>query len=245
MHFPEEPSCMVARCQNGVCENTYHEHGSWKGEPSFRCRAGIDLVVEFCTDGPGERTFGERPEYTQPIPKAELTVSPNGACGPSSKYTCKDSKWGQCCSEYGYCGSTDAYCSNGCQDNFGLCGPQQVASSSSAKPASSSNVYALKKTTSASSSKVSSTAKKSSSASQSVFTTTQTVTETVRMPVATTVYKTVYNNGTACGNQTNFITSSLPATGSPPSPGASTTSRGLFKKWMKQHDHGHAHGHGR
>ena len=50
-----------------------------------------------------------------------LTISPNGLCGSSTGYTCMGSNFGDCCSQYGYCGSLDAYCANGCQNGFGSC----------------------------------------------------------------------------------------------------------------------------
>ncbi|KAI7530749.1 glycoside hydrolase, partial [Hortaea werneckii] len=61
----------------------------------------------------------------------ELTISPNGACGGDTFYTCEGSKWGQCCSVYGYCGSTDDYCGKNCDSDFGLCGDAAAISPSS------------------------------------------------------------------------------------------------------------------
>ncbi|ORX83427.1 glycoside hydrolase/deacetylase [Anaeromyces robustus] len=46
------------------------------------------------------------------------TFSPNGLCGENNGI-CPNH---QCCSKYGYCGSTDDYCGNGCQSEFGRCG---------------------------------------------------------------------------------------------------------------------------
>lgn len=33
---------------------------------------------------------------------APLTVSPNGRCGGYTGYTCIDSSYGECCSQYGW-----------------------------------------------------------------------------------------------------------------------------------------------
>jgi hypothetical protein len=49
------------------------------------------------------------------------SVSKTARCGPSFGHTCKKSKYGDCCSQYSYCGSTDAYCGRGCQAGFGDC----------------------------------------------------------------------------------------------------------------------------
>lgn len=53
MHIPgaEEGACPPAWCREGKCENTYERHGSWLGEPSFRCHAGVDIHVETCKLG--------------------------------------------------------------------------------------------------------------------------------------------------------------------------------------------------
>eukprot|EP00833_Pecoramyces_ruminatium_P002194 jgi/Orpsp1_1/1176226/evm.model.c7180000056867.1 len=44
-------------------------------------------------------------------------ISTDGTCG-KTKGRCPNN---ECCSQYGYCGSTPEYCSNGCQKNYGLC----------------------------------------------------------------------------------------------------------------------------
>ncbi|KAK2770982.1 polysaccharide deacetylase family protein [Colletotrichum kahawae] len=46
-------------------------------------------------------------------------IGPDGACGGSEGYVCEA---GNCCSEYGFCGSSQAYCGTGCQPLFGVCG---------------------------------------------------------------------------------------------------------------------------
>jgi hypothetical protein len=49
-----------------------------------------------------------------------LSLSSDGSCGGS--FTCQGSVHGGCCSEWGWCGSTTAYCGTGCQSAFGTCG---------------------------------------------------------------------------------------------------------------------------
>lgn len=48
-------------------------------------------------------------------------ASTDGTCGAG--VTCKGSRWGSCCSNFGYCGVGDDFCSldNGCQPAFGTC----------------------------------------------------------------------------------------------------------------------------
>lgn len=63
------------------------------------------------------------------VPTPTLVVSPNGACGADTGYTCRDSVWGQCCSIYGYCGSSAEYCTpTNCDENAGRCGLGFVSS---------------------------------------------------------------------------------------------------------------------
>ncbi|KAK2000074.1 glycoside hydrolase/deacetylase [Colletotrichum falcatum] len=53
---------------------------------------------------------------------AGTNVSLNGSCGASaSNTTCTGSAFGNCCSQYGYCGSTADFCGAGCQSAFGTC----------------------------------------------------------------------------------------------------------------------------
>ncbi|KAI5919252.1 glycoside hydrolase/deacetylase [Camillea tinctor] len=59
---------------------------------------------------------------TLPAWLTQREVSPDMTCGNTGAgtagYTCPDSL---CCSQYGYCGSTSAYCDTGCQSAFGTC----------------------------------------------------------------------------------------------------------------------------
>ncbi|KAH8732274.1 hypothetical protein GQ44DRAFT_602887 [Phaeosphaeriaceae sp. PMI808] len=67
-----------------------------------------------------------------PSPSSSKQVSPDGSCG-STGYTCLGALDGNCCSQYGWCGSTTNYCGTGCQSGFGNCGSNGGVSS----PASS------------------------------------------------------------------------------------------------------------
>ncbi|WYZ40736.1 hypothetical protein EsH8_IV_001077 [Colletotrichum jinshuiense] len=52
-----------------------------------------------------------------------VNVSLNGKCGAASDGdTCAGSGFGNCCSEFGWCGSTSAFCGTGCQSRYGSCG---------------------------------------------------------------------------------------------------------------------------
>ncbi|KAL2835673.1 hypothetical protein BJY01DRAFT_223313 [Aspergillus pseudoustus] len=55
-------------------------------------------------------------------------TSIDGNCGSNSdsSATCLGSEFGNCCSVKGYCGSTDLYCGEGCQLEFGTCNDASV-----------------------------------------------------------------------------------------------------------------------
>ncbi|KZL86484.1 chitin recognition protein [Colletotrichum incanum] len=65
-----------------------------------------------------------------------LPVSSDGVCGASNGRQCFGSSSGNCCSQYGWCGSTPEHCGNGCQSAYGTCNSGS-SSSSSGTPASS------------------------------------------------------------------------------------------------------------
>ena len=59
--------------------------------------------------------------YSLDHTSSTLTPTTNGRCGGSSGYTCKSSKFGKCCSIYGWCGNGDAYCGDACDPTSGDC----------------------------------------------------------------------------------------------------------------------------
>ncbi|RMJ18957.1 hypothetical protein CDV36_001353 [Fusarium kuroshium] len=67
-------------------------------------------------------TKASQPTYTAE-PTGGLNISSNQTCGGNTGYTCQGSRFGNCCSWYGYCGSSDPYCGTGCDADFGSCKP--------------------------------------------------------------------------------------------------------------------------
>ncbi|KAI7577873.1 putative ferulic acid esterase, partial [Hortaea werneckii] len=64
-------------------------------------------------------------------PVSTGAVSDDGTCGPENDdKTCQGSGFGDCCSEYGFCGSTDFYCDMGCLVAYGKCNNAPVQSNS-------------------------------------------------------------------------------------------------------------------
>ncbi|PVH92943.1 carbohydrate-binding module family 18 [Periconia macrospinosa] len=66
------------------------------------------------------------------------TVSTDGTCGGSTQYTCLNSAFGNCCSQYGWCGNTDGHCKTGCNPAFGSCAGTNPPTST-IRPSSSSS----------------------------------------------------------------------------------------------------------
>jgi hypothetical protein len=67
--------------------------------------------------------------YSSNTPGPTQKVSTNARCGKEGAgATCLGTKWGSCCSQYSYCGSTTNYCAKGCQSGFGICNAESPAS---------------------------------------------------------------------------------------------------------------------
>ncbi|KAL5117079.1 hypothetical protein ACEQ8H_005038 [Pleosporales sp. CAS-2024a] len=58
-------------------------------------------------------------------------VSTDGSCGGYGSIVCKGSGFGDCCSQYGWCGSSAEYCSTGCQLEYGTCSSSESTLASS------------------------------------------------------------------------------------------------------------------
>jgi hypothetical protein len=124
--------CKKASCMSNMCKDTYTEHGSWHNEPTHHCEAGADLVVETCTHNPGQQTHDDKMPHVEshPVPEphplvpvsASKQISRDGTCGSKTNYTCTGSRWGDCCSSYGFCGRSEKYCAaDTCNPEYGVC----------------------------------------------------------------------------------------------------------------------------
>jgi len=74
-----------------------------------------------------------------------LVSKVNGRCGPDYG-KCANSN--QCCSKYGYCGTTSDHCGAGCQDDYGSCSLSQKTSNTTSAINTSSNTANATKTSS-------------------------------------------------------------------------------------------------
>ncbi|KAF1984824.1 multicopper oxidase [Aulographum hederae CBS 113979] len=119
---------------DGTCggEKGYTCEGSFFGQccgPNGMCGSTADVCGAGCNND-----FG----YCS-NPKGH--VSHNGRCGGERGFTCKGSKFGDCCSEYGFCGSSPEYCSAGCRGDFGLCEDTVTKRSETTCPYENGTVY--------------------------------------------------------------------------------------------------------
>ncbi|OTA22387.1 hypothetical protein BTJ68_14054 [Hortaea werneckii EXF-2000] len=113
--------------------------------------AGATTTAASMSMSPGDYQTGPGP-----VPSASLTnvgpiatsssaapavstgaVSEDGTCGlENDGRTCEGSGFGDCCSEYGFCGSTDFYCDTGCLVGYGRCNNAPVQSNSASTSSS-------------------------------------------------------------------------------------------------------------
>ncbi|KAF2203411.1 glycoside hydrolase/deacetylase [Delitschia confertaspora ATCC 74209] len=95
----------------------------WCGSSSVYCGDGCQSGYGTC----GSNSISSaQPSSTAP-PASTNVVSTDGTCGAGK--TCQGSVFGNCCSQYGYCGTTTDHCGTGCQPALGTCGGSQPVSS--------------------------------------------------------------------------------------------------------------------
>jgi hypothetical protein len=100
----------------GSCCSQYNYCGS----ASAYCGTGCQARYGSCSTS--------APPSTSPITSAK--TSTDGSCGGTKGYSCLNSAFGNCCSQYGYCGKSSAYCGTTCNSKFGTCFNSQSSSSS-------------------------------------------------------------------------------------------------------------------
>ncbi|CBX96933.1 hypothetical protein LEMA_P100640.1 [Plenodomus lingam JN3] len=80
---------------------------------------------------------------------AKRAVSTDGSCGGANQFTCQGSSFGNCCSQYGWCGSSAAHCGASCNSAFGTCTGTTKPVSSKASSAPAATPTSLKVSTDA------------------------------------------------------------------------------------------------
>jgi hypothetical protein len=96
--------------RSGRREETVRRELRWRNLRRCPLRAAAGAAV------------GESNESIETVPSvgfaggATTIAPPGGACGPAAR--CPN---GQCCSQYGWCGTTDGHCGPGCNSTYGQC----------------------------------------------------------------------------------------------------------------------------
>ncbi|CZT12653.1 related to class V chitinase [Rhynchosporium graminicola] len=90
-------------------------------DPAAPCETGLGCETVLLEDENGKDT-GKSGALTFEIanlapPPTNLTVSPDGSCGAAAGHFCPT---GECCSAYGFCGTTAGHCSS-CLADYGKC----------------------------------------------------------------------------------------------------------------------------
>lgn len=102
-------------CQGSTFGTCCSQYG-WCGSSTDHCAVGCQTAFGTCTSGGAPTTSAA------PTPSAAPSkVSTDGTCGGAKGLTCKGSAFGNCCSQYGWCGSTSGHCGTGCNKGFGSC----------------------------------------------------------------------------------------------------------------------------
>jgi len=98
-------------CPNNECCSQY----GYCGNTSEYCDTGCQPEFGVCNNvsKPTTTTTTKKPT------NSPTNISTDGKCGPKNgNKICPNN---ECCSQYGYCGSTFEYCDSGCQTGFGKC----------------------------------------------------------------------------------------------------------------------------
>jgi hypothetical protein len=106
-------------CLTGLCCSEY----GWCGAGEVYCSAGCQNAFGVCSEVTVTSTVQTPPGPTN--------LSPDNSCGGTNGYNCPT---GLCCSEYGWCGAGEVYCSVGCQNAFGVCSEVTVTSTVQTPP---------------------------------------------------------------------------------------------------------------
>ena len=124
--------------KNGICPNNKccSKYG-YCGTSDAYCGSGCQSEFGKCKGVSNKKTTTKKANSSKKTTKSKKTTtttnkkvttttvnnnkalktSTNGKCGPKNGI-CPNNR---CCSKYGYCGTSDAYCGNGCQSEFGKC----------------------------------------------------------------------------------------------------------------------------
>ena len=154
----------------GFSEGSCCSQYGYCGSTTNHCGTGCQSVFGTCggsSNVPASSAAGSAAPTTTP---SNLVTSPDATCGGTSGYTCIGAAEGECCSQYGYCGTTTDQCGTGCNTLFGNCSDSSVDSSSVGSVPSSETLVATSSTSADEATTTSTTTLTSPSAATTVVT---------------------------------------------------------------------------
>jgi len=104
------------KCPNNECCSQYGYCGTTKAY----CDTGCQSAFGRCNASNATNATKPTTTVAAVVPTtSSQKISTDGKCGKENGNTkCPNN---ECCSQYGYCGTTKAYCGTGCQSEFGRC----------------------------------------------------------------------------------------------------------------------------
>jgi len=121
--FDSDTKLMAENYMNYIlsdeCQSKFGEKVVEKCGPEYGgCLDGCCSKYGYCGDTQGHCGNGCQKEYSQYCDYQIPVSTVPGRCGPEYG---KCAKAGECCSQYGYCGTTDTHCVTDCQAMYGVC----------------------------------------------------------------------------------------------------------------------------
>jgi len=134
-------SSFGTRCPGSECCSQYGYCGTTTAHCGTGCQSGFGRCTSSSNTKSSTSNNTNTNTNTNTNGNSKYPVSTDDRCGSSFGTRCPGS---ECCSQYGYCGTTTAHCGTGCQSGFGRC---TAAAASTSNTKSSTNNNTNKKTT--------------------------------------------------------------------------------------------------
>ncbi|KAH9882915.1 hypothetical protein J1614_000281 [Plenodomus biglobosus] len=122
-------------CLNSGLGNCCSQYG-WCGATTAHCGNGCQAGFGNCGSSAGGANSTNPSLPAANSTNTAGTVSTDATCGGTNGYTCIGFAEGECCSSYGFCGTTPDHCGTNCNPLFGKCNGSGASSSGSASSAS-------------------------------------------------------------------------------------------------------------
>lgn len=106
------PSSANTNAISGILWSGFSSNSAWElSNVKFGCTTDASTAPSATKDAVS----------TAPASQKSGTPSKDGSCAGTSGFNCLGWSEGECCSQYGWCGSTDGHCKTGCNALYGNC----------------------------------------------------------------------------------------------------------------------------